>query len=156
MNTWFECKVRYECIDEQSGKEKRITALYLIDAVSYTEAEKRIHTEMEQYIRGEFSVKGIKQVNYTDLFFYDDGQWWYKTKVSFVALDEQSGKEKRVSNMMLVMADDVKETYDRINDSLKNMTVDYEIESIGKSNICDVFPYFRDEEEDVKSKAHKD
>ncbi len=156
MNTWFECKVRYESIDEQSGKEKKITAPYLIDAVSYTEAEERIHKEMEQYVRAEFSVKGINQVNYTDLFFYDDGQWWFKVKVSFVSLDEQSGKEKRVSNMILVMADDVKEAFDRINESMEGMTVDYDIDSISKSNIQDVFPYFKDEEEDVKTKAIKE
>ncbi len=165
MNTWFECKVRYETIDEQTGKEKKITAPYLIDAVSYTEAEERIHAEMEQYVRGEFLVKKIIPVNYTDLFFYDDGQWWFKVKVYFVTIDEHAGKEKRVSNMMLVMADDVKQAWDRINESMKGMTVDYEIEGINKSNILDVFPYSIDDVdvvigekkiEDVKSLAYKD
>lgn len=165
MNTWFECKVRYETIDEQTGKERKITAPYLIDAVSYTEAEKRIHAEMEQYVRGEFSVKGIKQVNYTDLFFYDDGQYWYKVKVMYVSIDEHAGREKKVANWLLVMADNVKEAYERTEESMKSMTVDYTIHSIMESNILDVFPYFKDSDdmpanlkplEDVKSKAYKD
>ncbi|WP_244880318.1 DUF4494 domain-containing protein [Saccharicrinis fermentans] len=114
MNTWFECKVRYEKIDEHTGKSIKVNAPYLIDAVSYTEAEKRIHEEMQKYISGEFSVKGIKPVNYSELFFYDYGQYWYKCKVMYVSIDKEAGREKKVANWMLVMADNVKEAYDRI------------------------------------------
>lgn len=165
MNTWFECKVKYEKIDEQSGKSIKVNAPYLIDAVSYTEAEERIHKEMEQRISGEFAVKGIKQANYTDLFFYDDGQYWYRVKVMFVTVDENAGKEKKVANWMLLMADTVKEAYERIEESMKNMTVDFTIHSIIESNILDVFPYNMDDVnatvegkpiEDVKSMAYKE
>ncbi len=145
MNTWFECKVKYETIDEQTGKEKKVNLPYLIDAVSYTEAESRIHTEMEQYVRGEFSVSSIKKANYTDLFFFEDGDKWYKCKVMFVTLDEKAGKEKKVANQMLVLASDLKEAYERINKSMEGMTVDYDIVAIIESNIADVFPYFKDE-----------
>ncbi len=145
MNTWFECKVKYETVDEQTGKEKKVNLPYLIDAVSYTEAESRIHAEMEQYVRGEFSVPSIKKANYTDLFFYDDGDKWYKCKVVFVSIDEKAGKEKKVSNQMLVLASDLKEAYERINQSMNGMTVDFDITAIIESNIADVFPYFKDE-----------
>lgn len=145
MNTWFECKVKYEKIDEQTGKEKKMNLPYLIDAVSYTEAESRIHTEMEQYVTGEFSVPSIKKANYSDLFFYDDGDKWYKCKVMFVTIDEDAGKEKKVANQMLVLASDLKEAYERINQSMSGMTVDYDIVAIIESNIADVFPYFKDE-----------
>ncbi len=145
MNTWFECKVKYETIDEQTGKEKKVNLPYLIDAVSYTEAESRIHAEMEQYVRGEFSVSSIKKANYTDLFFFEDGDKWYKCKVMFVTLDEKAGKEKKVANQMLVLASDLKEAYERINKSMEGMTVDYDIVAIIESNIADVFPYFKDE-----------
>lgn len=145
MNTWFECKVKYEKIDEQTGKEKKVNLPYLIDAVSYTEAESRIHTEMEQYVTGEFSVPSIKKANYSDLFFYDDGDKWYKCKVMFVTIDEDAGKEKKVANQMLVLASDLKEAYERINQSMSGMTVDYDIVAIIESNIADVFPYFKDE-----------
>ncbi len=145
MNTWFECKVKYEAIDEQTGKTKKVNLPYLVDAVSYTEAESRIHAEMEQYVSGEFTVPSIKKANYTDLFFYDDGDKWYKCKVMFVTIDESAGKEKKVANQMLVLADDLKEAYDRINESMSGMTVDYDITSIIESTIADVFPYFKDE-----------
>ncbi len=145
MNTWFECKVKYEKIDELTGKQKKVNLPYLIDAVSYTEAESRIHGEMEQYVSGEFSVPSIKKANYTDLFFYDDGDKWYKCKVMFVTIDEEAGKEKKVANQMLVLAEDLKEAYERINESMSGMTVDYDIVAIIESNIADVFPYFKDE-----------
>ena len=145
MNTWFECKVKYEKIDEQTGKQKKVNLPYLIDAVSYTEAESRIHAEMEQFVSGEFSVPSIKKANYTDLFFYDDGDKWYKCKVMFVSIDEEAGKEKKVANQMLVLASDLKEAYERINESMSGMTVDYDIVAIIESNIADVFPYFKDE-----------
>jgi hypothetical protein len=145
MNTWFECKVKYEKIDEQTGKQKKVNEPYLIDAVSYTEAESRINAEMEQYVSGEFSVPSIKKANYTDLFFFDDGDKWYKAKVMFVSIDEEAGKEKKVANQMLVIASDIKEAYDRINKSMEGMVVDYEIVLLQETNIADVFPYFKDE-----------
>ncbi|MGQ1787877.1 DUF4494 domain-containing protein [Saccharicrinis sp. GN24d3] len=145
MNTWFECKVKYEKIDEQTGKQKKVNLPYLVDAVSYTEAESRIHEEMEQYVSGEFSVPSIKKANYTDLFFYDDGDKWYKCKVMFVTIDEEAGKEKKVANQMLVLANDLKEAHERIDESMSGMTVDYDIVAIIESNIADVFPYFKDE-----------
>ncbi len=147
MNSWFECKVKYEKIDETTGKQKKVNLPYLIDAISYTEAESRIHSEMEQYISGDFSVPSIKKANYADIFFFDEGDKWYKCKVVFVTIDESAGKEKKVANTMLVLADDLKEAYDRLQKSLETMVVDYDIAAIAESNIADIFPYFKDEEE---------
>lgn len=145
MNTWFECKVKYEKIDEQTGKSKKVNIHYLIDAVSYTEAEARIHAEMEQYVSGEFTVPSMKKANYTDIFFYDDGYKWHKCKVEFVTIDENLGKEKKVSNYMLVLADSVKQAEERITESMNGMTVDYNIAAVIETKIGDVFPYFKEE-----------
>ena len=98
MNTFFEAKVKYETIDEQTGKQRKVNLPYLVDAVSYTEAETRIYKEMEQYVSGEFSVDSIKKVKYTDLFLYDDGDKYYECTVKFTSIDEAAGKEKKISN----------------------------------------------------------
>lgn len=145
MNTWFECKVKYEKIDEQTGKSKKVNIPYLIDAVSYTEAESRIHSEMEQYVSGEFSVPSMKKANYTNIFFYDDGDKWHKCKVEFITIDENLGKERKVSNYMLVLADSVKQAEERITESMNGMTVDYNIAAVIETKIGDVFPYFKEE-----------
>ena len=146
MQSLFECKVRYQKIDEQSGKEKKVTETYLFDATSFTEAESRIYKEMESLISGEFLVNNIRKANYADIFNFEDGDRWYKCKVSFVAVDEEAGKEKKVSNQILVFALDVKDAFDKVHQGMNGSTVDFEVNSIMESPILDFFPYFKDEE----------
>ena len=149
MQNLFECKVKYAKVDENTGKEKKVTETYLIDAVSFTEAESRLYKEMEMMISGEFIVTGIRKANYTDIFPFDDGDRWFKSKISYVSVDEDAGKEKKVSNQILVLANDVKDAWDKIQESMKGMTVDYEINAISESPILDFFPYFKDGNEDI-------
>ena len=61
MHTWFECKIRYEKVME-NGMNKKVTEPYLVDALSFTEAEARIIEEITPYISGEFTA-----VSYTHL-----------------------------------------------------------------------------------------
>ena len=58
MHTWFECKIRYEKVME-NGMQKKVTEPYLVDALSFTEAEARIIEEMTPFISGEFNVPTI-------------------------------------------------------------------------------------------------
>ncbi len=141
MNNWFECKVKYEKIDQNSGKTKKVTEPYLIDAVTFSEAEERIYKSLEEMISGEFVVKSIAKSNISDVFEYEAGELWFKCKVSYVDVDEESGKEKKVNNYMLVTADDAREAYDRIQESLKEMVIPFEIPSVVASPIVDIFPY---------------
>ncbi|MFA8433602.1 MAG: DUF4494 domain-containing protein [Marinifilaceae bacterium] len=144
-NNWFECKAKYVKIDE-SGKEKKVSEPYLVDAVSFTEAEARIHKELETMIQGEFTVTNISKSNITEIFPYDDADRWFKVKVSFINVDEESGKEKKANNYMLVGACNVKQAYERIEESLSSWLVPFEMPSIAESPLMDVFPYFKDEE----------
>lgn len=146
MQNLFEAKVKYEKIDEQSGKEKKVAETYLLDAVSFTEAETRIYKEMESMIRGEFVVTALAKANYTEIFENEDGDIWYKSKISFASVDEKSGKEKAVSNQILILASNVKDAYDKIIACMGGMTVDFVINSISESAILDFFPYFQDQE----------
>ena len=77
MNTWFECKVKYEKMGND-GKEKMVSEPYLIDAVSFTEAESRIHKELEPYISGDFFVSSIKIANFSELIPCEEGDRWFK------------------------------------------------------------------------------
>ena len=141
MQNWFECKVKYTKTDDKTGKDKNVTEPYLIDAMSFTEAESRFLKEMEQIISGDFLVTNISKCKLTDVFFYDSGDRWYKCKISYVEIDERSGKEKKSVNMMLVLADTVKEAYDRIEESLSDMIIPYDIHSVVESPIIELFPY---------------
>ncbi|MFW5889895.1 MAG: DUF4494 domain-containing protein [Marinilabiliaceae bacterium] len=141
LHTWFECKVRYIRTDENTGKEKKVTEPYLVDAVSYTEAEKRIHDEMESMIRGEFHITNIRKADYSEILPDDAGDRWYKCKVSHLSVDEKAGKEKKVNSQMLVMANNVREAYDNLMKGLSDMVVDFDVLSIAESPVKDIFPY---------------
>ena len=154
MQSWFECKIRYTKIDEKTGKEKKVNEPYLVDAISFTEAEERIYREMEAYISGEFTVTNISKAKYSDIFPNDEGDRWYKCKITFIAIDEAAGKEKRISNTMLVIASGVKDACDKIDQAMEGMTVDYDIVSVMESPIIDFFPYFNEGDE-VGAKGRK-
>jgi len=143
-NNWFECKVKYVKIDE-NGKEKKVTEPYLVDAVSFTEAEARIHTELEKMIHSDFIVTNISKSNVSELFPNENGDRWFKAKTTFVSVDEESGKEKKSNNYMLVEANNVKDAYEFLTEGLSDMIVPFEIPSVTESPIMDVFPFFKDE-----------
>ena len=143
-NNWFECKVKYVKIDE-NGKEKKVTEPYLVDAVSFTEAEARIHTELEKMIHSDFVVTNISKSNVSELFPNENGDRWFKAKTSFVTVDEESGKEKKSNNYMLVEANNVKDAYEYLTEGLSDMIVPFEIPSVTESPIMDVFPFFKNE-----------
>ena len=83
MYSWFECKVRYDKMLD-TGVQKTVTEPYLIDALSFTEAEKRIIEEMKPFISGEFSFSDIKRVKFAETFFNETGDRYYKAKLNFI------------------------------------------------------------------------
>lgn len=141
MNKLFECKARYEKVDEKSGVQKKTTEVYLVDALSHGEAETRMYKELENIVSGDFTVVGVVPKNYTDHFHNVEGDRYFKSKVVFSALDELSGKEKTVSNQMLVFGYDIQSALDNLNTSLAGMTVDFTIAKLEESSIVDFFPY---------------
>ena len=140
MNTWFECTAKYSKMGED-GREKKVSETYLLDAVSFTEAETRIYKELVSMVSGEFTVTRISKTKLAEVIPSEVGDRWYKAKVTFITFDEESGKEKRVSQFVLVFSDNVKAAYDQVIEAMKGMMADFEIGGITESPIIDVFPY---------------
>ena len=140
MHTWFECKIKYEKTAEE-GKIVKVSEGYLIDALSFTEAEARIIEEMKPFISGEFEVANIKRARINEMFFNEDGDKWYRSKVNFVTLDEEKGIEKRTGVTMMVRASTMKEALDGIIEGMKGSMADYEIANIAETTIMDVYKY---------------
>lgn len=138
MKQWYTVKVKYTK-EFEDGTLKRTTEPYLISAVSFTDAETTIHKEVGELIRGEFMVTSIAVTEFADVFHYDDAEVWYKCKVSYNSEDADTGKEKKVANNFLVSAHNVKEAYDRIDESLKGLMITYETPIISKTQIVEVF-----------------
>lgn len=142
MNNWFECKVRYEKTME-NGLTKKVSEPYLVDAISFTEAEKRIIEEIRPFMTGEFVISDIKRANYSEVFFCDaeSADRWFKCKLSFITLDEKSGAEKRSNSYALVQAADLREAIKYLDEQMKGTIMDYVIASVAETMIMDVFPY---------------
>lgn len=140
MQTWYECRVKSLQID-QNGFERRVNVPYLIDAVSYTDAEARINEVMPNIVKGDFRVTSIKQSNITEIINNGNGEWWFKAKISLVTIDEERGKEKKMNNYLLVSADNMAAAVVYLSEGLSYMLVPYFLESMVVSPIVEVFPY---------------
>lgn len=145
MNNWFECKVKYVKVDDTSGKEKKVTETFLVDAMTFTEAEARTITELEQMISGEFLITDISRSNITETYPNDDGDRWFKAKVTFMDVDEASGNERLTNNYMLVEANTVDHAYSCLEEKLMDVLIPYKIPAVSESPIVEIFPYFKDE-----------
>lgn len=139
MALWFECKVRYERMAD-NGKVKKVNEPYLVDALSFTEAEARIIEKMTPFISGDFSISAVKKTRVSEIFFDDRGDRYYMVKVNFITLDEKSGVEKKTSNFMLVQAPDFAGALKKFEEGMKGTLADYEIASIVETPLMDVFP----------------
>ena len=148
--TWYECKVKYRKTNE-NGVQKVVTEPYLVDAMSYTEAEKRMIEEMTAYVSEEFKITNIKSANYAEIHPFENCDRWFKSKISLVAYDEESGKERKTNMYLLLQANDVKEAFENTVLAMKNTMGDYTIPMISESPIVDVFPYFSGEEDELEA-----
>ena len=140
MYNWFECKVSFEKMME-NGMQKRVTEPYLVDALSFTEAEARIIEEIRPFISGDFTVTDIKRARFSETFFNENGDRYYRIKVYFISLDEKSGSEKRTAAQMLAQASTLKEAIDVLEEGMKGTMADYVIASVAETALMDAFPY---------------
>ena len=147
---WFECKIAYEKVMED-GLQKKVNETYTVDALSFTEAEKRIMEEMSSYISGEFTVKDIKIAPYKEIFFSEDASAdrWYKAKLQFITIDEKTEKEKRSSVNYLVHAPTLKGAVNNIEEVMGGSMMDYVIASVAETTLMDVFEYAKSSQDDT-------
>ena len=139
---WFETKIRYEKTMED-GLQKKITEAYVVDALSFTEAESTITEEMSSYISGEFEVSDIKKASYKEIFFseVDADDRWYKAKLQFITVDEKTDKEKRSNVYYLVQAKSLPVAVKHIEEVMGTTLIDYVIASLAETQIMDVFEH---------------
>ena len=150
MHSWFECKVSFEKVLE-NGMQKKVTEPYLVDALSFTEAEARIIEEIRPFISGEFTVTDIKRARLSELFFNENGDRFYKIKVYFITLDEKSGAEKKTAAQMLAQACTLKEAIAVLEEGMKGTMADYTIASVTETMLMDVFPFSVNDDKTPKS-----
>ncbi len=138
MANWFECKIRYDKVME-NGMVKKVNEPYLIDALSFTEAEARIIKEMTPFISGDFSVSAVKRTKISEIFRDDTADKWYLAKVAFITIDEKTGAEKKSVSQMLVAGSDFKNAFDNFMDGMKGTLGDFELVSLNETPLMDVY-----------------
>ena len=137
INKYFEVKVKMQKTQED-GTQKKVTEQYVVEAATFGEAERRITECLKPYIEGEFDVTDIKIAGYSQIVGGDENaDKFFKAKVTFVALDETTGKEKKTSELYLVRS----ETLESAESDVKNYLNDSNttISSIAETVILDVF-----------------
>ena len=139
MATWFECKVKYDKFQE-NGSVKKVNEPYLVDALSFTEAEARIIEECTPYISGEFSISAVKKTKISEIFWDETGDRYYMVKVMFITIDEKTAVEKKSASFILVQASDFKGALENFMSGMKGTMADFEIASITETALMDVFP----------------
>lgn len=138
MAQWFKTSVRFDKMLE-NGTVKKVTEPYLVDALSFTEAEARITEEVTPYISGEFTVSAVKKSKIAEIFWDESGDRWYQVKVAFITIDEKTAAEKRTASVIMVQASDFDNALANFKDGMKGTMADFEIISIAETNIIDVY-----------------
>ena len=131
----------------EDGLQKRVSENYVVDALSFSEAEERIIEEMSSYISGEFDVIDIKKAPYKEIFFADQdlADKWYKAKLQFITIDEKTEKEKRSTVTYLANAGSFNGAVKNIEEVMSGTMIDYIIASVAETTLMDVFEYQKSE-----------
>ena len=143
MNYWFECKVSYERQADSMGM-KKVFESYLVDALSFTEAEKRIIKEIRPFVSvGELEVVNIRRARIAELFLNEEAEddRYFRAKVNFITVDEKSGSEKKTSATMIVKSDSLPNAVTELKAQLDSQMASYEIAAVTDTQILDVFQY---------------
>lgn len=150
---WFECKVRYEKSGED-GTPRKVTETYVVDAVSFSEAESRIMEEMCSYVSGELEIADLKIAQYKEIFFADSdlADKWYKAKLAFVTINEKTDKEKKTTVYYLVNAGNINSALKNVDEIMSGTMVDYQTCNLSETQIIDVFEYKKKTETTSESK----
>lgn len=139
MSSWFSGKVRYERTMED-GLQKKVTEPYMVEALSFTEAESRLLEEMQAYVSGELEVVKLDRASYAEVLD-GDGEFWIEVKVEYIVLDERTEKEKRTTHRWLVQADNITAAKQVVEQELGKTMIDYKIVGTKETKYLDVFRY---------------
>lgn len=137
---WFETIVRYYKTMENGGI-KKVNEVYVVDAITFGEAEERIAEEMKPYMSGDFEIKNINPAPYSEIFFSDKDtdDKYYRVKLTFITIDEKTEKEKKSKVTFLVQANSLEQARKNTEEVMNGTMIDYEFVSVTETKILDVF-----------------
>lgn len=139
---WFECKVRYNKMSED-GTTKKVTEQFVVDALSFSEAEACVTDEVSAFINGDFDIVAEKIAPYREVFFTENpaDDKWYHVKINIITFDEKTGKKKKNTIHHLVQSNTFENTRKNVSEVYDKTMIDFEIAKISETNIFDVFEH---------------
>ena len=140
VSKFYEVKIQYQKTLED-GREKKVTEQYVVEALSFTEAEARIIEEMTPYISREFDVVSEKIAPFSEIFLSDksDDDKWFISKVGFITIDEKTAKEKKQTFRYLVQAETSEKAMDYTKEVFFHGMSDYSIDAVQDTPTLEVF-----------------
>ena len=137
---WFETIVRYYKTMED-GEVKKVNEVYVVDAITFGEAEENIAGIAKSYASGDFDIKNINPAPYSEIFFSDKDtdDKYYRVKLAFITIDERTQKEKKSKVTYLVQANSLEQARKNTEEVMKGTMIDYEFVSVTETKILDVF-----------------
>lgn len=137
---WFTTKIKYDKTMED-GLIKRTNEVYMVEALTFGEAEQRIIREMEPFISGEFEVAELKKTKLAELFESNDSlaDKWFSAKVAFITLDEKTGAEKQTISPMMVQAIDTSDALKNLQAGMADTMGEWVIKSLTETKVMDIY-----------------
>nr|DAL07997.1 MAG TPA: protein of unknown function (DUF4494) [Caudoviricetes sp.] len=141
-SNWFEVKMRYDKVHED-GYEKKVTESYVIEALSFGEAEKTAIEFLGGYVSGEIQVVNINPMKFQEVFFNEQGSCdrYYKAILQFITIDEKTEREKHTQVYYLVQASSFDNCKDTIRTTMDRTMIDYQIASVSETKVIDVIEH---------------
>lgn len=142
MNFWFEAKVKMDVM-QNDGMTKPETFVYLVDALSFKEAEDRVIEECKPFTKGNLDVLAVKRVRLSDILFTDDetAARWYRVKLMMMTIDEKTQTEKETPVVLMVQASDFEDAVKRLKKEMSGSLIDCRIVNFTETKIEDVYKY---------------
>ena len=166
-NRYYETSVRLDMVMED-GQVKNVKNTFVVDALSFTEAEARIYDYLAGY--QELDVFAIKRTKYEEILLdrtnvvceaaaksqdvtgvnsklSATADRYYKVRLNFLLIDEVTGKEKKEPHFYLVFANSVESCQQIIYLHMKGTLADYEVATIDETKVLDVLIHKTEEAE---------
>ena len=140
---WYKFRVKYGK-ELDTGKKKKVSEEYLVDAESFTETEKRANKAATDLIgTRDFDITAISREPITEILKDDEDEdnHWYKAVVALVTVDEETGTKKFSPQTMYVNSPDIKDAVQMLIDHMSDSSFDWEIKSIAETKVLGVLNY---------------
>ena len=140
---WYKFRVKYGK-ELGTGKKKKVSEEYLVDAESFTETEKRASKAATELIgTRDFDITAISREPITEILRDDEEEdnHWYKAVVALFCEDEETGTRKSSPQTMYVNASDINNAANMLADRMSDSNIDWEIKSIAETKVLGVLEY---------------